>query len=419
MPHPAFRPVAFVLVAVLLDTMAIGMIAPVLPARVAAFTTSADEQTWWVGALSVAWGAAHFMAASFLGALSDRHGRRPVLLLSIAGLACDLLLMAFATSPWMMLAGRLVGGITASGFLVGSAYAADVTPPGDRSRAMGFVGAAAGVGLILGPVVGGLLGERDPRFAFMVAAGVAAANAAYVALVLPESRSAAARRDAGAGHASGGNPLASFGVLRSMRGVGAIAIVFCLAKLAQFTLQNVWVLYTQFRFEWGPKEAGIALFTIGVAAAVAQGLLLGRMLRRFGERRTVLAGLAMGALTMVAFGLATRGWMVYAIVLLALPGLAVVPALQGLASTRVDAARQGLAMGALHSMGSLMAVVAPVVATPLLAAVNQLPATDWRSGAPLHMAGLLLVLAWTIAWLRVKQNLPSVPGATRTAHPAQ
>ena len=385
-----------ILVALLLDGMAIGMIAPVLPARVAAFTADRAAQSYWVGALAVGWGLMHFIAAPVLGALSDRFGRRPVLLASIAGLAIDLEAMALAPSIWAMLAGRLVGGLTAAGFLVGSAYVADVTPAERRSRSMGLLGAAVGIGLIVGPVVGGLLGEIDARWPFHLAAALACANGLYVAFALPESLAPGQRAAFSLRRA---NPLSALLALRTMRAVAVLVAVFGLVKFAQFVLQNVWVLYTSFRFGWGPRDSGIALLAVGVAAALAQGVLLRPLLRRLGERRTAIIGLASGALAMALFGAATQGWMMYVIVAASLPGLTAAPALQGMVSKAYDASRQGVAMGALQAVGSLMAVLAPLVGAPLLGLVSHLPRTDWRVGAPFYLAaaamaaGLALALA--------------------------
>lgn len=410
--------IAFILLALLIDGMAIGMIAPVLPSRVGAFVTDRESQSYWVGAFAVAWGVMHFIAAPMLGAASDRFGRRPILMLSIAGLCIDLLLMAFATSPWMMLAGRVLGGVTASGFIVGAAYVADVTTPENRSRGLGRLGAAVGVGLILGPAAGGLMGEVDVQLPFLVAAGLCVLNLAWCAFVLPEAVPEAGRRAFSFGRA---NPFAALASIGTMRGVGTLMIVFGLIKLAQFILQAVWVLYTEFRFDWGPRDSGVALFCVGVAAAIAQGVLLGPLLRRFGEQRTLLIGLASATVAMVAFGLATQGWMIYAIIAISLPGLAAAPALQGLVSKSFDAGRQGVAMGALNAVGSLSAIVAPLAGAPLLAAVSDMPPSDWRLGAPFYLAAACALVGLGLSArrfsARVQRSQGPVGGGPPVADP--
>jgi DHA1 family tetracycline resistance protein-like MFS transporter len=406
---------AFILIALLIDGMSIGMIAPVLPSRVGEFVADREAQSYWVGAIAVAWGAMHFIAAPMLGAASDRFGRRPLLMLSIAGLVADLLLMAFATSPWMMLAGRVLGGLTASGFIIGAAYVADITPPDQRSRGLGRLGAAVGVGLILGPAAGGLMGEWDPRLPFLVAAGLSTLNFAWCAFVLPESLPAGGRLAFSIARA---NPFAALASITTMRGVGTLMIVFGLIKLAQFLMQAVWVLYTRFRFDWGPRDSGIALFCVGLAAAVAQGLLLGMLLRRFGEQRTLLIGLVSAAVAMLGFGLATEGWMIYAIIAVSLPGLAAAPALQGLVSKSFDAARQGVAMGALNAVGSVAAIVAPLAGAPLLAAVSDLPTDDWRLGAPFFLAAASVLLAFGLSARRFSARVQASQGPVGGAHMA-
>lgn len=387
--------------------MAIGMIAPVLPTRVGQFVADRELQSYWVGALAVGWGLMHFIAAPTLGALSDRFGRRPLLLASIVGLIIDLELMASAPNLWTMLAGRLLGGISASGFLIGSAYIADVTPPEKRGRGMGMLGAAVGVGLIAGPVVGGLLAHYfSPRWPFHVAAALACCNALYVSFVLPESLKPATRVPFSLRRA---NPFAALAGLATMGAVVMLVATFGLVKFAQFVLQNVWVLYTSFRFGWGPRDSGIALFAVGVAAALAQGALLGPMLHRLGEQRTALAGLASGALAMALFGLATQGWMMYAVLAISVPGLTAAPALLGMVSRAYDAKRQGVAMGAVQAVGSIMAVVAPLVGTPVLARVSNLPRTDWRIGAPFYLAAVAMVVGFALVLLHLRRHPRAAP----------
>jgi DHA1 family tetracycline resistance protein-like MFS transporter len=386
--------IAFILVTVLIDVMGIGLLLPVIPSLVGEFTTSRDAQTYWYGALMVTFGAAQFLCAPLLGALSDRYGRRPVLLLAIAGLGAMFLASAFVTSAVALLLTRIAGGALAANFSVANAYAADTSRPEDRARSFGVIGAAFGLGFIIGPALGGLLGGIDLRLPFYAAAGLSALNFAYGLLVLPESlpperRSRFQWRRV--------NPFSALLGLARLRSVGALVAVVALTNLAQIILHSVWVLYTTFRFGWGPRESGLSLFIVGVAAALVQGGLLGRLIAHFGERRLAVMGLASSALAYAAYGLATAGWVMYVIIGANLLAFAIMPALQALVSRASDPREQGLAMGAMAAIVSLMGVLAPMLGAPLLAEVSHLPAEDWRIGAPFFLSSVLSAAAFGLA----------------------
>lgn len=386
--------IPFILVTVLIDVMGIGLLLPVIPGLVGEFTTSRDAQTYWFGAMMVTFGLAQFLCAPLLGALSDRYGRRPVLLTSITGLGLMFFLSAIVTSLPALLATRVLGGALAANFSVANAYVADITPPERRAKSFGLIGAAFGIGFIVGPAVGGTLGAIDIRYPFFLAAGLSLVNAAYGLFVLPESLPPDRRKPVAWRKA---NPFSSLAGLARLKSVGALVAVLGLVSLAQFVLHGVWVLYTGFRFDWGPRETGMSLFVVGLASVVMQGLLLGRMQSRFGERRLVLAGIASGAIAFTLYGLATRGWMMYAIIACNLLAFGVGPALNALVSRAADPREQGHAMGSLSSLASLMAVIAPLIGAPLLAEVSHLPAGDWRIGAPFFVSALLQVVALGIA----------------------
>ena len=387
----------FILVTVLLDVMAFGLLLPVLPALVGEFTGSREDQAQWYGAMIVAFGAAQFCCAPFLGALSDRYGRRPVLLLSTAALGTMFLLSALVQSVEALLALRIVGGMLAANYSVANAYVADVTDPAARAKSFGLIGASFGIGYVVGPMVGGLLGHVDVRWPFYAAAALSFANFLYGSFVLPESLAPARRKPAI--DLARANPLGALAGLARLRTVGLLVAVIALANLAQFILHGVWVLYTNFRFDWGPRETGLSLFCVGLAVAVVQGGLLRVLLRHLGERRLIIAGLASGTLAYVAYGLATAGWAIYALILANLLAFAVGPALNAIVSRATDPSEQGLAMGALASLGSLMAVLAPLLGTPLLAAGSHYPADDWRVGAPFFLSGALACAALALAAL--------------------
>jgi DHA1 family tetracycline resistance protein-like MFS transporter len=386
--------IPFILITLLIDVMGFGLLLPVLPALVGEFTASRDAQTYWYGAMILTFGLTQFICAPILGALSDRFGRRPVLLGSIFGLGSMFLLSALATSLTGLLLARILGGVMAANFAVANAYVADLTAPENRARSFGMIGAAFGIGYVVGPMLGGLLGSIDIRLPFYVAAGLSVANFLYGYFIVPESLPPERRKPVAWRRAT---PIASLVGLARLKSVGVLVAVIAVANLAQFILHGTWVLYTNFRFGWGPRETGLSLFVVGLMAAVVQGGLLGWLLRKFGERRVVVAGLASGVIAYLAYGLTTVGWVMYAIIFANLLAFAVGPALHAIVSKAADPGEQGVAMGSLTSLNSLMAVTAPFIGTPLLAEVSHLPAGDWRIGAPFFMSALLAFVALVLA----------------------
>ena len=386
--------VPFILVAVLLDVIGFGLIIPVLPSLVGEFTGNRESQAYWYGLLTVTYGVMQFVCAPLLGALSDRYGRRPVLLLAICGLGLDFLLMAVAPSLGWLLVARIIGGATAANFSVASAYVADVSAPEARAKSMGMIGAAFGIGFIIGPMLGGVLGGIDLRLPFYVAAGLALINVTYGFFVLPESLPAERRAPFVLAKA---NPFSALKGLVQLRNVGGLVWVYAFTTLAQFILHSTWVLFTTFRFNWGPRENGLSLFVVGLAAVLVQGVLLGPMLKRLGEARTALIGLALGAIEFLLYGLAQQGWMMYAIIAATCASFAVGPALQGLISKNVDPRAQGITMGSLSALASIMTVLAPLIGAPLLAQVSHLPPSDWRVGAPFFVSAVLQIASLILA----------------------
>ncbi|MDH5208115.1 MAG: MFS transporter [Burkholderiaceae bacterium] len=398
--------IAFILITVLIDVMGIGLLLPVIPVLVGEFTTTRDAQTYWYGALMVTFGLSQFLCSPLLGALSDRFGRRPVLLASIAGLGTMFFLSAIVTSLPALLATRVLGGALAANFSVANAYVADITSPDRRAKSFGQIGAAFGIGFIVGPAIGGALGSLDVRLPFFVAAALSLVNAAYGLFVLPESLPPERRKPIAWRKA---NPFSSLAGLARLRSVGVLVAVIAFVTLAQFILHGTWVLYTGFRFGWGPRENGLSLFVVGLASAVMQGLLLGILLKRLGERSVVMGGMVSGLIAYVLYGLATQGWMMYAIIGANLLAFAVGPGLNAIVSKAADPRAQGLAMGSLSSLASLMAVIAPMLGTPLLAEVSRLPAGDWRIGAPFYLSALLQLVALALAARHFRRH-PPAPG---------
>ncbi len=389
----------FIMLVVLIDMLAVGIIVPVLPALVGQFTGDPGAQAYWYGITSVAYAVSQFLAAPVLGALSDRYGRRPLLLLGFCGLALNFFTTALATAMWMLVASRIVGGAMQANAAVANAYVADITAPQDRAKRFGMLGAMFGIGFILGPVLGGVLGGIHLQLPFFVAGVLALANLAYGFFVLPESLAPAQRRTFDWRRA---NPLTSLRELAALKGVGLLVGVLAFTGLAQFSLYTVWVLYGSFRFGWGPTENGWSLFAVGLVSALVQGVLLGRLLKRLGAQRLAVAGLVSSTLAFTAWGLATEGWMMYAVIVANLLGAAVAASLQGLVSAAADERTQGQTLGAVGGLTSLTAVVAPALAAPLMATVAHLPPTDWRVGAPMFFCAVLQAVALVLAALHFR-----------------
>jgi DHA1 family tetracycline resistance protein-like MFS transporter len=393
----------FIMLTSLIDMVAIGLIIPVLPALVGSFTASKTEQAFWYGAVTFSFGLANFFASPILGALSDRHGRRPVLLLGFCGLALSFYATALATALWMLIAVRLVSGAMQANMSVSNAYVADITPPEGRAKRFGMLGAMFGLGFILGPVMGGLLGAISLQLPFFVAGSLALLNLLYGWLVLPESLPVARRR---AVSWKSANPVSSLRGLARLKGAGLLVAVIGCSGLAQFVLYTTWVLYTTFKFGWGPLENGWSLAAVGVVSAVVQGLLLGRLLRRFSARRLAVLGLVSSTLAYVMWGAASEGWMMFAVIFVNLLGATVSASIQSIISSAADARSQGQALGAVGGLNSLMAVIAPTIGAPLLAMVSHLPQGDWRIGAPFYFCAALQAasLALAVAHFRVERR---------------
>jgi len=397
-PEAAKRPAAmrFIMLTVLIDMVSIGLIIPVLPALVGSFTGSQADQAFWYGCVAFAFGIANFFGSPILGALSDRYGRRPVLLLGFCGLALNFFATALSTAIWMLIAVRLVGGAMQANAAVANAYVADITPPEDRARRFGLLGAMFGLGFILGPVMGGLLGHIDLQLPFFVAGGLALLNLGYGYFVLPESLPKDRRR---AFEWKRANPINALQGLTQLKGAGNLVAVIAFSGLAQFILYTTWVLYTTFKFGWGPMENGWSLAVVGVTSVIVQGVLLSRLLKRFSPQRLAVYGLISSTIAYALYGAVTDGWMMYCVIVLNLLGFTVQASMQSIISSAADATNQGQTMGAVSSLNSLTAVIAPVLGAPILGAVSHLPHGDWRIGAPFYLcallqgAGLLMAIA--------------------------
>lgn len=386
--------IRFVLITVFLDILGIGLIIPVLPRLVASFGLNPEWQSYWYGAIVAAYGIMQFFCAPVIGALSDRYGRRPVLLACVFGLGLNFaLLTAVHSVVWMLLV-RALGGMTAGNLSVANAYIADVSSAQQRARALGKIGAMFGLGFICGPVLGGLLGELNIRYPFYLAAAVSLLNVVYGYYSLPESLPLAHRKPFVLAAA---NPFSGLAGLAHLREVGALVWVYALTMFAQFILQTTWVISTELRFGWTPMQNGFSLFIVGLSSVLMQGVFLGAYIERVGDARAVLIGLASSCLALTMYGLAGRGWMMVALILCNILSFGTGPALQGIFSRAVDARSQGLAMGSLTALASIMSVIATLLGTSLLGQVSHLARGNVWLGAPFFLAAFVQCVALTLA----------------------
>jgi len=391
----------FIMVTVLIDMVSIGLMVPVLPALVGSFTASQTEQAWWYGAVTFAFSFANFLTSPLLGALSDRHGRRPVLLLGFSALAISFFVTALATQLWMLIAVRLFSGAMQSNISVANAYVADITAPADRAKRFGLLGAMFGLGFILGPVMGGLLGAIDLHLPFFAAGSLALVNLLYGWFVLPESLPPERRRPVDWKAAL--NPVKSFAELGQLRGVGVLVAVVACTALAQFILYTSWVLYTTFKFGWGPLQNGWSLFAVGVMSTLVQGFLLGRLLKRFSPQKLAIWGLVSSTLAYIGYGAISEGWMMFVVIVANILAFGVAASIQSIISGAADPTTQGRTMGAVSGLQSLMAVVAPVLSAPLLGVVSHLPRGDWRIGTPFYFCAAVQAVALGLAWTHFRK----------------
>jgi len=391
----------FIMLAVLIDMAAIGVIIPVLPALVGSFSSNPTDQVYWYGVLAVAFGVANFLAAPVLGALSDRFGRRPVLLLGFMGLGLSFFGIAVSTTLWGLIVVRTVGGAMQANAAIANAYVADISAPEQRAKRFGLLGAMMGLGFIVGPVLGGLLGAINLHLPFYVAGGLTLLNGLYGYFVLPESLPVSQRKPFSWRSA---NPASSLQKLAQLKGVGPLVGVVAFSGLSQFVLYTVWVLYNNFKFGWGPEENGWSLAVVGIVAVLVQGVLMGRLLKLFPVQKLVIMGLVSSALAYTLWGAATEGWMMYAVIALNLLGGTVAASVQSLISSAADSKSQGQTMGAVSALTSLTAVVAPMLGAPLLAVVSHLPQGDWRIGAPFYFCAVLQLAALALAVLHLRRH---------------
>jgi DHA1 family tetracycline resistance protein-like MFS transporter len=399
--------VVFIFITVTLDMLALGLIAPVLPKLVLNFLGGdAPSAAKWFGIFGTVWALMQFIFSPVLGVLSDRFGRRPVILLSNFGLGLDYIVMALAPTLGWLFVGRVISGITAASITTGTAYVADVVAPEKRAGAFGMIGAAFGVGFVLGPALGGLLGNSDPRLPFWVAGGLSLANALYGYFVLPESLPPEKRKTFTLRRA---NPVGSLVLLRSHPELFRLATIQFIGYVAHEVF-NVWALYTIFRYAWREGTIGLSLALVGVCSIVISSWTVPSMVSRFGERRTLYIGQFFGALGMVFAGLARTGAFFFLSIPVMMLWTISSPAAQGMMSRRVSESEQGELQGAIGSLCSLAWIIGPGLFTFTFAYFVE-PVKGWNvPAAPWYLGAFLLFIAMLMA-TRIPKLAPAAGNA--------
>jgi DHA1 family tetracycline resistance protein-like MFS transporter len=412
---PRRAALTFIFITVVLDMLALGMIVPVLPKLVENFVGGNTARAAEIyGLFGTVWALMQFVFSPVLGAMSDRFGRRPVILLSNLGLGLDYIVMALAPGVGWLFAGRVISGITSASTSTAYAYIADVAPPEKRAAGFGMLSAAFGLGFVVGPAIGGVLGNIDPRLPFWVAAGFSFLNFAYGLLVLPESLSPERREQFSWRRA---NPMGSLKLLRSNRELFGLSIVNFVDNIAHEALPTTFVLYAMYRYGWNERTVGLAIAAVGVCSAIVGAGLVEPVVARFGERRAMLAGLIFGTAGFTIYGLAATGAIFWAALpVTSLWGLSG-PPMQGMMTRHVSPSEQGQLQGALSSIRGIAFMIGPLVFTNVFASfigANR----DWHlPGAPYLLAAMMIggstAMAWRTTRSRTIEREPTLAAATQ------
>jgi DHA1 family tetracycline resistance protein-like MFS transporter len=388
--------VGFIFITLLLDVTGIGIIIPVMPSLIMELTgeglSAASKYGGW---LIFAYAFFQFIFSPIVGALSDKYGRRPVLLVSLFGFGLDYILLALAPNLWWLFLGRILSGIMGASFTTGAAYIADVSAPEKRAANFGLIGAAFGLGFIVGPVIGGLLGEFGPRVPFYAAAVLSLLNWLYGLFILPESLTAEKRRAFSWKRA---NPLGSLINLKRYPVLAGLIFAMVFVYIAAHAVQSTWAYFTMYRFEWGEAEVGYSLGFVGVLSALVQGVLIRWLIPKIGENASVYLGMIFYAIGLVLFSLAGDGWMVYPYMVVYCLGGIAGPALQGIMSNQVPSNEQGELQGALTSTMSATSIIGPPIMTGLFAYFTGQDAPIELPGAPMMLGAILVLIGLFLSW---------------------
>jgi DHA1 family tetracycline resistance protein-like MFS transporter len=384
----------FILITTVLDSMGIGLIMPVMPDLIREIDGGdLGQAALWGGILATIFAVMQFLFGPTIGSLSDRFGRRPILLISLVIMAFDYVLMAVAGTMWLLIIGRIIGGITAATQSTAAAYMADISKPEEKAANFGLIGAAFGVGFVLGPLIGGVLAEYGTRAPFWAAACLAAANAIFGYFVLPETVTDRIRRPFSIRRA---NPLGAFKHIGQLPGLKRLMMIIFVYAIAFFVYPGVWAYFGALQFGWGPGMIGLSLGIFGIGIAVVQGLLMKPILRLLGERNAVIAGLSVDVVAFVALGFVTNGWIALALTPLTALGSVAGPALQGIMSRTAADDQQGELQGTLASITAVATIAAPLIMTQTFFYFTHAGAPFYLPGAPFLLAAVLTLGCITI-----------------------
>jgi len=381
--------VTFILISVMLDSMGIGLILPVMPDLIQEVEGQGiGEAAVWGGILATIFAAMQFIFGPTVGNLSDRYGRRPVLIISLVIMAFDYVLMALAHTIWLLIIGRIIGGITAATQSTSAAYMADISKPEEKAANFGLIGAAFGVGFVIGPMFGGLLAEYGTRAPFWAAAFLAAANAVFGYYVLPETVTDRIRRPFEWRRA---NPLGAFKNIGQLPGLKKLMLITFVYTIAFFVYPGVWAYFGAERFDWGPGMIGLSLGIFGIGIAIVQGLLIRPILRLIGERNAVILGLSIDVVAFVALAFVTNGWVALALTPLTALGSIAGPALQGIMSRTASDSQQGELQGTVSSINAVATIVAPLAVTQTFWYFTAGDGPVYLPGAPFLLSAILTI----------------------------
>lgn len=392
----------FIFITVLVDVIGLGIIIPIVPQLIENLTgLGINEASKYGGFLVFSFALMQFIFSPILGALSDQFGRRPILLLSLFGLGLDYILHAFAPTIAWLFAGRIIAGIMGASFTTATACIADISTPEKRSQNFGLIGAAFGLGFIIGPIIGGVASKWGTNVPFLIAAGLTLLNVIYGYFILPESLSIENRR---AFNWKRANPIGSLKHLKKYPVVSGLIVSLLLLFIASHAVQSNWTYYTMYKFHWTPEIVGYSLAVVGLLIAFVQGFLIRKVIPKYGENKTIYAGMAFYILGLLLFGLAPTGWMMFLFLVPYCLGGIAGPALQGIISKQVPDNEQGELQGALTSLMSLTAIIGPLVMNNLFAYATNKNSLFYLPGASFYLGAILMIIAAFLAYRTLSIN---------------
>lgn len=387
-------PVLFILSTLALDAMGIGLILPVMPELIGTVRgTGLAEAAIWGGILTTSFAVMQFLFSPFVGALSDRYGRRPILLISLAVLAVDYVVMALAETIWLLLLGRIIAGLAAATFATATAFMADISPPEKRTQNFGLISAAFGFGFVLGPAIGGLLGEIGPRAPFVAAAAVAAVNFAVGVLFISESLPVDKRRSFEWARA---NPFGSLQQIGTIPGARRLLSTTFLYDIANYVYPAIWAYFTASAFGWSSGIVGASLAVYGISMVVVQGGLIRVIMAKLGETRALYWGMVLNVACLLAYGLAWQAWMIWVLIPISAMGSVVSPAITAVLSRGASDSQQGELQGVLSSLSALATILSPLLMTQIFFWFTRDGTTLFLPGAPFLFAGLLMAIGFGV-----------------------